>query len=131
MKQKVSEEEIEARTKEYMQRFFPNIIEDNDLKLSDLPPKNAPIDAILAFGRTIDKHGANPDHKKIGKLIKPLWEKYSKDGSVSNDIHVLRYLIYAEEARNRFGFLKKEAAPIWEQYLRDINTKIREIVLKK
>ena len=128
MKRKVSDEEIEARTKEYMQRFFPSVIEDKDLKLSDLPAKSASIDDILAFGRTIDKHGANPDHKKIGKLIKPLWEKYIRDGTVSNDIHILRYLLYAEEARNRFGFLDKKSAPIWEQYLRDISAKIRDIV---
>lgn len=131
MKQKMTDAEIDAQVKAHMQRFFPDVIEDKNLKLSDLPTEDAPLDTILAFGRTIDKRGANPDHKKIGKLIKPLWEKYRKDGTVSNDIHVLRYLLYAEEARNRFWFLDKKSAPIWEQYLRDISSKVREIVSKK
>lgn len=125
---KKQNEEIERKTKEWMTRFFPDVITDDKLKLEDIPTSSASIDKILAFGRTIDKHGSNPDHKEIGKFIKPLWEQYLKDGTVSDNLHVLRYLLYAEEPRRRFGFLDKKTNKVWETYLRDIIKEIRRIV---
>ena len=125
---KKQNEEIERKTKEWMTRFFPDVITDDKLKLEDIPTSSASIDKILAFGRTIDKHGSNPDHNEIGKFIKPLWEQYLKDGTVSDNLHVLRYLLFAEEPRRRFGFLNKKTNKIWETYLRDIVKEIRRIV---
>lgn len=125
---KKQNEEIERRTKEWMARFFPEVITDDKLKLEDIPKPSDSIEKILAFGRTIDKHGTNPDHKAIGKYIKPLWEQYLKDGSVSENLHVLRYLLYAEEPRRRFGFLNAKTNKVWESYLRDIVKEIRRIV---
>lgn len=125
---KKQNDEIERKTKEWMTRFFPDVITDDKLKLDDIPTSSASIDKILAFGRTIDKHGSNPDHKEIGKFIKPLWEQYLKDSTVSDNLHVLRYLLYAEEPRRRFGFLDKKTNKIWETYLRDIIKEIRRIV---
>lgn len=125
---KKQNDEIKRKTKEWMTRFFPDVINDDKLKLEDIPTTSASIDKILAFGRTIDKHGSNPDHKEIGKFIKPLWEQYLKDGTVSDNLHVLRYLLYAEEPRRRFGFIDKKTNKIWESYLRDIVKKIRSIV---
>jgi|GEM_PF-2698666 len=125
---KKQNEEIERKTKEWMTRFFPDVITDDKLKLEDIPTSSASIDKILAFGRTIDKHGSNPDHKEIGKFIKPLWEQYLKDGTVSDNLHVLRYLLYAEEPRRRFGFLDKKTNKVWETYLREIVKEIRRIV---
>lgn len=117
--------------KEYMNRFFPQVIKDKDLRLSDIPKDGAETEEILAFGRTIDKRGSNPDHKKLGKLIKPLWLRYEKNGTVSKDLHVLRYLLYAEEPRRRWGFLSKKTYPKWEQYLKDILSAIRSLIKDK
>lgn len=107
-------------------------IPDEKLTKKLIPAKNASTKMLLEWGTmAFDRDGYHFDITSDYEtnFCKDAWKTFQKSGKVvANNLHDVRLCFHFEEARAHFGFVTKDIESIWENYLRELNKRLHELM---